>query len=262
MLELYHWEPNTYSLKPLIALKEKQAPFTSHYFDPTRFEQLAPGFPRNTETDLHLEREGPVLVHDGAVISSSFFMLEYISEALPGETLSPGGALEHYRGQAWGQIMALQVGPVVSALGCTKHLFPELKAKHDARSLQARIESIEPLERRAAWSGALSTAPDEKMLGAARERLQPLLTRLETALTQTPWLTGSAYSIADIDAFSMIRCLPQLTPEIVNATATPRVLDFIQRMQERPAVCEALAMSKTGKPHEAFVPGTESSRWG
>ncbi len=43
MLELYHWEPNTFFLKPLIALKEKQAAFTSRYFDPTRFEQFAPG---------------------------------------------------------------------------------------------------------------------------------------------------------------------------------------------------------------------------
>ena len=45
MLELYHWEPNTFYLKPLIALKEKQAAFTSRYFDPTRFEQFAPAFP-------------------------------------------------------------------------------------------------------------------------------------------------------------------------------------------------------------------------
>ena len=28
-LELYHWEPNTYFLKPLIALEEKAAQFTS-----------------------------------------------------------------------------------------------------------------------------------------------------------------------------------------------------------------------------------------
>ena len=46
-LELYHWEPNTYFLKPLIALEEKAAHFTSRWFDPTQLEQFAPGFPRN-----------------------------------------------------------------------------------------------------------------------------------------------------------------------------------------------------------------------
>ena len=49
MLELYHWEPNTFFLKPLIALKEKEAEFTSRYFDPTKFktylEQLGVRYP-------------------------------------------------------------------------------------------------------------------------------------------------------------------------------------------------------------------------
>src|SRR5262249_41653579 len=94
-LELYHWEPNTYFLKPLIALAEKAAPFVSHWFDPLRLEQLAPGFPRNTESALQLEREGPILVHGDMVISSSFFMLEYIAQALPGMELLPGDAFAH-----------------------------------------------------------------------------------------------------------------------------------------------------------------------
>jgi hypothetical protein len=33
-------------------------------------------------------------------------------------------------------------------------------------------------------------------------------------------------------------------------------------MRERRAVREALALSKTGKPQQAFVPGSEPSRWG
>jgi hypothetical protein len=33
-------------------------------------------------------------------------------------------------------------------------------------------------------------------------------------------------------------------------------------MRERPAVRAALALSRTGKPQEAFVPGAEPSRWG
>jgi hypothetical protein len=86
-LELYHWEPNTCVLKPLIALQEKQAQFASHWFDPTAFEQFAPAFPKNTESGLQLEREGPLLIHDGTLVSGSFFMLEYIAEALHSSTI-------------------------------------------------------------------------------------------------------------------------------------------------------------------------------
>ena len=55
---------------------------------------------------------------------------------------------------------------------------------------------------------------------------------------------------------------PDLAPEVVNPHQTPRVHEFLQRMSDRPAVRAALAMSRTGRPQEAFVPGAEPSRWG
>ena len=53
MLVLYTSEPNTFFLKPLIALAEKGVSF------------FAPGFPTDLESSLQLEREGPPAVHDG-----------------------------------------------------------------------------------------------------------------------------------------------------------------------------------------------------
>jgi glutathione S-transferase len=54
---------------------------------------------------LHLEREGPLLRHDDTVISNSFFMLEYIAEALPGEPLLPEAPYDIYRAHASGQFL-------------------------------------------------------------------------------------------------------------------------------------------------------------
>jgi glutathione S-transferase len=261
MLELYHWEPNTYSLKALLALAEKGVSFTSRYFDPTRFEQFAPGFPRNVETDLHLEREGPVLVHDGAVISSSFFILEYVAERFPGADLVPGDAYEHYRARAAGQFLTLQLGPGVCALGCAKYLMPALKAR-DPRELAAQIERIEPQERRSAWKAVIDGTYDEQTLAVVRERLKGPLQRVEAALAGSAWLAGRAYSIADIDAFAMLRPLPELAPQVVNAHATPRILEFLERVSARPALKVALSFARTGAPEQAFVPGAEPSRWG
>jgi glutathione S-transferase len=261
MLELYHWEPNTFFLKALIALKEKEAQFTSRYFDPTNFEQFAPAFPRNLESGLHLEREGPLLVHEGLITSSSFFMLEYIAEAFPGIDLNPGAAFEHYRARAWGQFLGLSLGAGVCALGCAKYLAPSL-ARRDQGKLKAQIADIEPQERRAAWSAVIDGAYDDKTVAAIREKLKFPVNRVEAALAKSPWLTGPAYSIADIDAFAMLCVLPELAPEVVNSGATPQIMGFLQRMRDRRAVKEALAMSKTGKPQEAFVPGAEPSRWG
>lgn len=260
VLELYHWEPNTYFLKPLIALEEKGVSFRSRWFDPMSFEQLEPGFPADTESRLQLEREGPLLVHDGTLVSSSFFMLEYIAEAFPGTELYPGDAFRHYRARAWGQVLA-GIGADVSILGCARYLRPVLQ-QHDPQWLESHLERIEPLERRMAWQALLAGRYDERALTAIGERLAFSLQRVEKALAGSRWLAGTDYSVADIDAFALIAPLPALAPTVVNATATPRVAEFLARMRERPAVQRALAYTRSGKPQEAFVPGAEPSRWG
>jgi GSH-dependent disulfide-bond oxidoreductase len=195
------------------------------------------------------------------VISSSFFMLEYIAEAHPAASLYPADTYERYRARAWGQFVALQLAPAVCALGCAKYLAPTL-ASRDAQQLKARIERIEPQERRAAWLAVLDGSYNDKTLAAIRERLEMPIKRFEDAFGRAPWLAGSQYSVADIDAFAMLSPLPELAPQAVNPTAAPRIMQFLGRMRERPAVQQALALARTPRPQEAFVPGAEPSRWG
>jgi glutathione S-transferase len=260
MLELYHWEPNTYFLKPLIALHEKKAGFASRWFDATSFEQFANGFPRNTESTLHLEREGPVLVSEGAVVSSSYFLIEYINEVVPGVDLCPGGSFQRYQQRAWGQVLGA-LGSGVSALGCAKYLAPALKSR-DPSELRAKLDRVEPLERRQAWLTVIDGGYSDERLAGIRERLKVPLKRIEDTLKRTYWLAGNDYSLADIDAFSFLNSLGALAPDVFNAKECPRTMEFVERMRARDAVKAALAMSRSGKPQEAFVPGQEASRWG
>jgi glutathione S-transferase len=258
MLELYHWEPNGFFLKPLLALEEKGAHFTSHWFDPTRFEQFAAAFPSNVESKLCLEREGPLLVAEGTVISSSFFMLEYIAEAVPGPALMPEAAFDRYRARAWGQFLGLTLGSVTSALGCARYLAPEL-ARRDASALRAQLERIEPVERRAAWLAVLDGSADAPAL---QQRASLPVGRLEAALANGPWLAGADYSIADIDAYALVEPLRELAPDVVSAARTPRLVEWLGRIGSRPAVRAARARSRSGHPERAFVPGVEAARWG
>jgi len=261
MLELYHWEPNGFYLKPLIALEEKGATFTSRWFDPTSFEQTVDGFPSSVESRLTLEREGPLLVADGEVISSTFFMLEYIAESVPGPALVPEAAYDRYRARAWGQFLGLSLGATTSALGCARHLAPEL-ARGDPAALRARIERIEPLERRSAWLAVVDGTYDEAALATLRQRLSLPIERLESALAKGPWLAGPDYSIADIDAYALVDPLRNLAPEAVNEASTPRLMNWLGRIAARPAVRAARGRSRSGRPEQAFVPGVELARWG
>src|SRR5690349_12083780 len=154
MLELYHSEPNTFFLKPLIALHEKHASFQSRWFDSDKLEQFALGFSGDVEAHLHLEREGPLLRHDGMLISGSFFMLEYIAEALPGEPLLPESAHDLYRAHASGQFLGAHLGSLVPILGCVKYTLPRLQ-RQDRSRIDECLKKVEPQERRLNWLSLL-----------------------------------------------------------------------------------------------------------
>jgi len=261
MLELYTSEPNTYFFKPLIALAEKNTSCTIHYFDAAGFEQFAPGFPGDLESSLQLEREGPLLVHDGAIISSTSFMLEYISEALPGPNLVPGDSFDAYKMRAWAQYLGAQLGSIVPVLGCAKYLRPHLESL-DPATLDRQIAAIDPIERRAGWLALRDGTYSPAYLEAVTERLTTPLARIENALHGGPWLAGSGFSAADIDAYPMLCVLPDLAPAAVNSQLTPRILEYLARMAARDSVREALRTARTPHPERQFVPGIEASRWG
>jgi len=261
VLELYHWEPNGLFLKPLIALHEKETAFTSHYFDAGKLEQLADDFPTNAEAFLNLEREGPLLVAFGTLISSTFFMLEYINDALPGIDLKPGTAYQRYRMQAWGQKTALMVAPAVCALGSATYLAKTLTAS-EAAAVRSSIEGIEPMERRELWLAVIDDRYGTTALQSMRDRLRAPVASMEQTLCTSRWLAGDQYSVADIDAYAMLKPLPSLAPDVVNEKATPAITDFLATMHDRPAVRKAMAMARTDHPERCFVPGCEASRWG
>jgi glutathione S-transferase len=264
MLELYTSEPNTFFLKPLIALHEKQAAFELHWFDAASLEQFSLGYPPvrsgDVEAHLHLEREGPLLLHDGQLISNSYFMLEYLAETLPGIPLLPETPYDLYRARATAQFLGAHLGALLPVLGCAKYLAPRLAANRPG--LEARIAAIEPAERRIGWSALLDGTYTPQILATARERLRLPVSRVEATLASGPWLAGPDYSIADIDAFAMLRVVEDLAPEMVNGDTTPRILEYVARIASRPAVKAALATSRSGHPEQHFVPGVEPSRWG
>ncbi len=261
MLELYTSEPNTFFFKPLIALAEKGAAFTIRYFDAAALEQFSGSFPADLESELQLEHEGPLLAHDGAIISNSSFMLEYISESFPGPALIPADAYDAYRARAWGQFLSATLGSSVPTLGTAKYLQPYL-SKLDAEWLGSRIAAIEPVERRAGWMALRARTIGAAHLQAAKDRLGMPLARIEKTLQSESWLAGPSFSVADIDAYPMLCVLPDLAPELMNAAITPRIADYLERIAARESVRAALRHARTPHPEQQFVPGVEASRWG
>ena len=264
MLELYHYEPNAFSLKPLIALNEKGVEYTSRYQDWTALEQLGAGGPElNLEARHNPESEGPLLVHDGNVISESFFMLEYIEDAFPeGTKLKTGTPHGDWQVQVWGRFVGERAAPAVHTLGGRRYLAPVLKDKR-INSAEAVLDRMPTHERRAAWAEAIEDSYPDEIIEDSRRKAGLLVERIETALKDgADWLVENTYTLADIDAFALANSLPKLIPEAANKDKAPRFMAWLERMRARPAVQKALATSRTGKPDEAFAPGPEHARWG
>lgn len=261
MLELYTSEPNTFFLKPLVALAEKGASYKIRYFDPESMAAPIASTSGAVESFLDLEREGPRLIADGIVMAGSFFLLEYIADAVPGPSLRPAGAYEAYRTRAWGQYLTLTLGSAVPLLGCAKYTAPRLAAL-DAAARDRRIAAVEPEERRRNWLALVDGTCTPARLEAARASLKVPVARIEKTLSTDTWLAGSEFSIADIDAYAMLAPIPDLAPNVLNETNAPRTIEFLARMAARPSVVAARATSRSGHPERYFVPGVEAARWG
>jgi len=262
MLELYHWEPNGSYLKPLIALHEKGLPFRSRYVDVLAFEQYQPGFlAPSRETQLNQEGEGPVLVHDGQQITESLFMIEYLEDAFAQVPRRPAEPIAQTRILAWARFINEVFMPGANTLGCHLQLAPHFKGR-DTSAFEAMLARIPMKHLQEGWRLAFTDGYSDDLLQDSERKVKLSVQRIEDALAQSAWLVGSSYSLADIDAFAICNALTTLTPGIVNKSATPRTIDWLERIRSRPAVRAALATSRTGAPERAFAPGPEHSRWG
>lgn len=262
MLELYHWEPNTFSLKPLITLNEKGLEFTSRYVDLLAFEQYdLAGLKDVMEVQHDPEGEGPILVDRGTAMTESFFITLYLDEAFPEVPLRPTDPEGRWQVLVWARFSNEVLAPAVSTLGAHKYLAPALKTRN-RKAADAALKKMPTLEQQQGWTAALNDSYSNEMIEDSRRKLALSIKKVEDALAKGEWLAGKAYSLADIDLFALLHPAEGLAPDLLNTTTAPRTMAWLARIRERPAVKAALAVSKAGKPEQCFTPGPEHSRWG
>lgn len=259
MIELYHGEPNMFSLKPLIALHEKGLPFTSRYFEASTFEHAQLLCQGQAEVRYNPEGEGPILVDHDLPMTESLFILLYLEDAYPDKPLHGNDPESRWRILMWARFLNEVTAPAISMLGCHKYLVEQLKGR-SRQDLESAIVALPSKEQQHGWRTALYNSYTEEQLADSRRKIEMSVKKIEAALQGNSWLAGADFSIADIDAFSLLRPIAKNFPEFL--TAAPRTGAWLERIEARPSVQSALATSKTGKPETSFTPGPEHSRWG
>src|ERR1044072_2324641 len=93
------------------ARAEKPLPWVSRYVDILKGEQFTPEF-----LALNPKAVVPVLVHDGAVITESTVICEYLEDCFPAYPIYPTAPIGKARVREWTKAVDEELHPACSAL--------------------------------------------------------------------------------------------------------------------------------------------------
>ena len=224
MIALHRDAPVPDTVKLLIALAETGAAFESVAVDTADFAHWS-----NPHREIAPQGQMPVLVADGAAMADGQYALQYIGEAC-GSALVPSDPWLWYEVQALNQRLDAAIGPSVNLLGWTAATEAGERAAY-----RARLAAVPEREKPAGWFAVWADAEaDEDQLANARERIAGALDELEARLDGADWLVGDAFSLADINAFALVRAVGAVLPDAVRARAALSL--WYQRTESREAV--------------------------
>jgi glutathione S-transferase len=238
-LKYYHAEPLANSLKSMVPLKEKGLPYESVYVDLHKFEQHSEWF-----VAINPEGQVPVLEHDGTVITHTTVINEYLEDAFPDAQpesgpLRPRDPVGAARMRYWNKFVDEHVMNHVSMHGWHR-LVGVIARNIDDGTFEELLSHIPLPDQRKKWATARSGF-SEADLANASDKIDYALAKVEKQLGEMKWLAGDAYTLADINFYSHCGMMVErMFPEKDVAKHYPRLVDWRERVTERPAVAEAL----------------------
>jgi len=236
MLELYHAEPVANSMKCLHCLKEKGLDFASHYVNLLLFEQHSPEFVR-----INPNGQVPVLIHDGAVITESTVINEYLDEVFPQVPLRPANPVERARMRVFSKFVDEYFCPALSMWGW--HIMVSKVARSIRKDELEQILGRIPLrEQRDKWATVAGESFTPVQLEESKRKCAVSIDKLENILGESRWIAGATYSLADINAYPMVSGTRRIFPDVLNEKAAPKTWEWLAAVEDRPATKAALAM--------------------
>jgi glutathione S-transferase len=191
-LELYNFPQSTCSQKVRLTLWEKQIEFVDRPVDSTKREHLSDWY-------LKLNPNGvvPTLVHDGAVITDSSVIMEYLEDVFPDRPLSPHDPVGRAQLRKWLRYFEEVPTPAVRVPSFNQYL-----SKRFDKLSQEQFETFvdnHPIRKQFYKKMRKEQGFDERETDSAIDRLRQTLTRMEKGLTESggPWLMGEMLTLAD-----------------------------------------------------------------
>jgi glutathione S-transferase len=174
-------------------LAEKGLGWTGHHMNLRAGDQQTPEY-------LAMNPNGvvPTLVHDGRVIVESTVIMQYLEDAFPEPALAPSEAGARARMRVWmkklDEGLHAMTGVVSSSIAFRYQHFA-IKTEDEVR---ASIERIPDAAKRARQRENILKGLDSAFLPAAVQAFAKLIRDIDAQVSETEWLAGGAFSLADI----------------------------------------------------------------
>jgi glutathione S-transferase len=235
MLELYHFSQSTCSLKVRICLAEKDLEWVDHRLISRNHDHLSDWY-------LKLNPNGvvPTLIHDGRPVFESSVIIQFIDQIHTKPSLIPADAYGQAQMRSWLAFVDLVTTPAVRypsfQFGGLLLKFQNMSDEDfNAKTVSRPIKSAfyKKMDKMRGFSDA--------DIAESLQDLRKTAARMDGLLEEHggPWLFGDSYTLADIAVAPLLDRMEDLGFEALWEDDYPRVAEWLQRMQERPAYRKA-----------------------
>jgi glutathione S-transferase len=233
MLTLYAFGPGANSMKPLLALHEKGLDFKYHLLNAAEFEHHEDWFKK-----VNARGQVPALDHDGRIITESTVICEYLEDVFPDQNpLRPRDPAQLAEMRVWTKWVDEYFCWCVSTIGWQRLIGPMTKSLSD-EEFEEKVKRIPVPEQQVKWRTARNGFPQE-VIDEEMRKIRVSVARLEETLSRQDYLVGNQFTLADVCNFAIANGMTKGYDEIVNETATPGLLAWIRRINDRPG-CKAM----------------------
>ncbi len=258
-LVLYHGAPNGPSLTALAALFETGHDAELRPIDLTMAERHSDKLPHNTETEMSIEGEGPVLVADGEPMADSVFLACYLNDTTQTSPIAPTDAFARWEMMTWCRQIIERVAPAAAYLGVKAHLGGKLSSFSDA-AFEKLMAPIKSEDLKARWNDIREGVFDDEKISDSKAKIKAAVEMVEAKLGDgRDWLLGE-FSIADLETYAWLAGMRDI--ELAAFEGATGINGWLGRMKARPSVARALSLATTPAPQEVWAPGPEINRWG
>lgn len=233
MLELYHHGSSVCAAKARFFLEEKELEWQGHYIDILKGDQFSPEYLK-----VNPKAVVPTLVHDGAIVTESSNICEYLDDVFAERRLRPEAPLDRAEVRYWTKAVDEELHPACGALtfmSSHRHTIRGLGEK----GLQEFLDSTPPFSVTSNWH---ERKKELVRLGfeapGARQQVElydRYLHKMEKALEARAWLAGDAFTFADVAMTPYVMRLDMLSMQgLWRNGRLPQVERWLAAIKARP----------------------------